>query len=38
VVIDENGIVLHTQMVPETGSEPDYESALAALLQPEKIE
>jgi thiol peroxidase len=31
VVIDENGKVIYTEQVPETGQEPDYESALAAL-------
>jgi thiol peroxidase len=30
VVIDENDVVVHTQLVPEIGQEPDYESALAA--------
>lgn len=31
VVIDEQGVVTYTQQVPETGSEPDYDAALAAL-------
>lgn len=31
VVIDEEGRVVHTQLVPEHGSEPDYDAALAAL-------
>ena len=31
VVIDENGKVKHTELVPEIGHEPNYESALAAL-------
>jgi thiol peroxidase len=31
VVIDENGKVLHTQLVEEMSKEPDYDSALAAL-------
>jgi len=31
VVIDADGKVLYTQQVPETGSEPNYEAALAAL-------
>lgn len=31
VVIDENGIVKYTEQVAETGNEPNYESALAAL-------
>ncbi len=31
IVIDENGIVTHSQLVPEIAQEPDYESALAAL-------
>lgn len=30
VVIDENGVVKHTEQVDETTSEPDYEAALAA--------
>lgn len=31
VVIDEAGLVLYTEQVPEIASEPDYTSALAAL-------
>jgi thiol peroxidase len=31
VVIDETGKVLYTEQVAETGDEPDYDSALAAL-------
>ncbi len=31
VVLDENGIVKHTELVPETVDEPNYEAALAAL-------
>ncbi|MGD8379368.1 MAG: thiol peroxidase [Gammaproteobacteria bacterium] len=31
VVLDENDTVLHTELVPEIGNEPDYEAALAAL-------
>jgi thioredoxin-dependent peroxiredoxin len=31
VLIDENGIITHTELVPEIGNEPNYESALAAL-------
>ena len=31
VVIDENGKVVYTEMVPEIRQEPDYEAALAAL-------
>jgi len=31
IVIDENGIIKHTELVPEIGNEPNYESALAAL-------
>ena len=31
VVVDENGTVTYTQLVPEIGDEPDYEAALAAL-------
>jgi thiol peroxidase len=31
VVIDESGTVKHTELVPEIGQEPNYETALAAL-------
>ncbi len=31
VIIDENGTVLYTQLVPEISQEPDYDAALAAL-------
>jgi thiol peroxidase len=31
VVIDENGIVAHTEQVPEIAQEPNYEAALKAL-------
>ncbi|MBK7710576.1 MAG: thiol peroxidase [Bacteroidales bacterium] len=31
VVVDEKGTVIHTQLVPETTVEPDYDSALAVL-------
>jgi thiol peroxidase len=31
VVIDEEGIIRYTELVPEIAQEPDYESALAAL-------
>ena len=31
VVLDENDVVLHSQMVPEIKQEPDYDAALAAL-------
>lgn len=31
VVIDETGRVRHTEQVPEIGTEPDYDAALAAL-------
>lgn len=31
VVIDENGKVVYTQLVPETTSEPDYDAALNSL-------
>ena len=31
VVIDEKGKVIYTQLVPDHGSEPDYDAALAAL-------
>jgi thiol peroxidase len=31
VVVDRDGSVLHTQVVPDIGSEPDYDAAVAAL-------
>ena len=31
VVLDENNKVLHSELVPEIASEPNYEAALAAL-------
>lgn len=31
VVIDADGTVLHTELVPEIGQEPDYDRAIAAL-------
>ncbi len=31
VVIDEGGTVIHTELVPEIASEPDYDAALSAL-------
>jgi len=31
VVLDETGTVIHTELVPEIASEPNYESALSAL-------
>ena len=31
IVADETGQVLYTEQVPEIGSEPNYEAALAAL-------
>jgi thiol peroxidase len=31
IVVDEGGTVLHSQLVPEIGQEPDYDAALAAL-------
>jgi thioredoxin-dependent peroxiredoxin len=31
VVLDENDTVVHAEMVPEIGQEPDYEAALKAL-------
>lgn len=31
VVLDENGVVLHSEQVPEIKQEPNYEAALAAL-------
>ncbi|MDO4918834.1 thiol peroxidase [Kocuria sp.] len=31
VVVDENGQVVHTELVPEISQEPDYDAAVAAL-------
>lgn len=31
VIVNEDGKVVYTQLVPETGNEPDYDAALAAL-------
>jgi thioredoxin-dependent peroxiredoxin len=31
VVLDESGTVVHTELVPEIASEPDYDAALSAL-------
>lgn len=31
VVVDENGTVVHSQLVPEIAQEPDYDAALAAI-------
>ena len=31
VVVDENGKVAHTELVPEIAQEPDYDAALSAL-------
>lgn len=31
VVVDRDGTVLHSQLVPEIGTEPDYDAAVAAL-------
>lgn len=31
VVVDENGKIAHTELVPEIGQEPDYDKAMAAL-------
>jgi thiol peroxidase len=31
VVLDEEGLVIYTQLVPEIGQEPDYDKALAVL-------
>ncbi|HEY3531193.1 MAG TPA: thiol peroxidase [Nocardioides sp.] len=31
VVVDTDGSVLHTQVVPDIGTEPDYDAAVAAL-------
>ena len=30
VVVDENDKVVHTELVPEIGQEPNYDAALAA--------
>ncbi len=32
VILDENGVVKYTELVPEIAQEPDYENALKALL------
>lgn len=31
VVLDENGTVVHSQLVPEIANEPDYDAAIASL-------
>jgi thioredoxin-dependent peroxiredoxin len=31
VVLDENNVVTHAELVPEIGNEPDYDAAVAAL-------
>jgi thioredoxin-dependent peroxiredoxin len=31
VVLDENGVVTHTEIVPEVGQEPNYDAALGVL-------
>ena len=31
VVVDEEGTVLHTELVPDISQEPDYDAAIAAL-------
>jgi thiol peroxidase len=31
VVLDENDTVVHSELVPEIGEEPDYQAALKAL-------
>ena len=31
IVVDENGIITHTEQVPEIANEPNYETALAVL-------
>jgi thiol peroxidase len=31
VVLDTDGTVLHTELVPEIGQEPDYDAATGAL-------
>ena len=33
VVVDANGSVVHTELVPEIADEPNYEAALAAVKQ-----
>lgn len=33
VVIDEHGMVVHSQQVPDIGEEPDYKSALVSVLK-----
>ena len=32
IVLDEDGVVIHSQQVPEIGEEPDYLAALKTLL------
>jgi thiol peroxidase len=31
IVVDENGVITHTEQVGEIANEPNYEAALAAL-------
>jgi thiol peroxidase len=31
IVLDENGVVLHAEQVPEIAQEPNYDAALACL-------
>ncbi|HJW72214.1 MAG TPA: thiol peroxidase [Geothrix sp.] len=31
VALDENGVVMHTELVPELGQEPDYDTALDSI-------
>lgn len=31
IVLDENGTVIYTEQVPETGNEPDYDAAIQSL-------
>jgi len=31
VIVDEKGDIIYTQLVPDTGQEPDYDSALKVL-------
>jgi thiol peroxidase len=32
VVLDENDTIIHAQLVPEIGTEPDYEAAISILI------
>ncbi|HZK05531.1 MAG TPA: thiol peroxidase [Actinomycetaceae bacterium] len=37
VVVDTDGTVIYTELVPETGNEPDYDGAMAALGEPSAV-